>query len=318
MGIGNSNLPVIMAVRQLGAPMTRVLTLGCQTYWPTDDYAETVRRTFSFDRPLSAAPPIGSSGRQFFLHIGAGHVDEMDVSTYEGASLVHDMNLPIPDSLRGQYDLLFDGGTIEHVFDVRQTFANISSLVRPGGVFVSSTVANNILGHGFYQFSPELMFRYFCPDNGWDATIVMLCEHQLRHPTFWLIPDPATLGRRIEIQNSEQLYILTIARRSLHSPAAPITPQQSDYSSQWQQHAGTTHGTHHKGFVPHRLPSRWAGRAERLLAHLSGALLGRFPSKAHRRFPGLHQYGISQLPLHELARLSWPRPAAEPTPSAPA
>ena len=36
-----------------------------------------------------------------------------------------------------------------------------------GSIFVN-TPANNMMGHGFYQFSPELMYRIFAEANGFD------------------------------------------------------------------------------------------------------------------------------------------------------
>ncbi len=45
-----------------------------------------------------------------------------------------------------------------------------------GGHFISVTFANNFLGHGFHQFSPELYFRVFCPANGFEVESLMLCE----------------------------------------------------------------------------------------------------------------------------------------------
>ncbi len=32
------------------------------------------------------------------------------------ANVIHDMNMPLPDALKEQYDLVVDGGTLEHVF----------------------------------------------------------------------------------------------------------------------------------------------------------------------------------------------------------
>jgi len=32
--------------------------------------------------------------------------------------IIHDLNRPIPDTLSGTFDFIYDGGTLEHVFDL--------------------------------------------------------------------------------------------------------------------------------------------------------------------------------------------------------
>jgi len=74
--------------------------------------------------------------RASFHRLGAATVDSLDYSAYEGAALIHDMNLPWPSgSPPRQYDLVHDGGTLEHVFHLPQALSNAMSLVKPGGLF---------------------------------------------------------------------------------------------------------------------------------------------------------------------------------------
>src|SRR5574341_140267 len=58
------------------------------------------------------------SDEAFLRLLGAETVQAMDVSDHEGAQIIHDLNRPIPPSLRGRFDMVLDGGTLEHVFDV--------------------------------------------------------------------------------------------------------------------------------------------------------------------------------------------------------
>ena len=60
----------------------------------------------------------------------------------------------------GQFDVVYDGGTLEHVFNFPVALRNAMELLRPGGrLFTIHTCANNLCGHGFYQFSRELFYR---------------------------------------------------------------------------------------------------------------------------------------------------------------
>lgn len=97
----------------------------------------------------------------FFKLLGAREVQALDYSAYENAEIVHDLNVPVPARLRGCFDLIVDAGTLEHVFDVRQSLTNLALLLRPGGRIVHISPANNYTNHGFYQFSPTLFFDYY-------------------------------------------------------------------------------------------------------------------------------------------------------------
>ena len=90
----------------------------------------------------------------------------IDASAYENATMVHDMNLPVGDELKQKFSVVIDGGTLEHVFNFPTAIRNCMEMLKVGGHFFAHTMANNFMGHGFYQFSPELFYRVFSPENG--------------------------------------------------------------------------------------------------------------------------------------------------------
>src|ERR1700733_2191962 len=96
-----------------------------------------------------------------FALLGAETTSVADISDYEGADIVTDLNNPISNEYVGKFDLVFDAGTIEHVFNVSQAFDNVCKLLRPGGSVILHHPASNSLDHGFYSFSPTLYFDYF-------------------------------------------------------------------------------------------------------------------------------------------------------------
>jgi hypothetical protein len=189
---------------------------------------------------------------------------------------------------------------------VRQALENITNMIKIGGTFVGSTTANNLLGVGFYQFSPELFFRFFSRENGWQTLVVLLCEHQLHPPRFWAVTDPQHLGRRIQIQNSDQLYIMVIARKC-ESVARLVVPQDSAYSARWV-----------KAIVPAPkpvAPQAWLG-------FVSGFLRNQVrrwrhkpsnqPESMTQRAKGLSQQGLCRLTYADLSRgLLWRDNAAD-------
>jgi SAM-dependent methyltransferase len=102
-----------------------------------------------------------------FLHdiIGFESIDSIDNSSYEGASIIHNMNNAIPNDFK-KYDFVLDLGTIEHIFNIPQVCENIINLLNIGGIFLSVTTNNNFSGHGIYQFSPEFYLSAFSRKYG--------------------------------------------------------------------------------------------------------------------------------------------------------
>jgi SAM-dependent methyltransferase len=108
-----------------------------------------------------------SGSCETLLHdiFGFESIDSIDNSRYEGASIIHNMNDPIPNDFK-KYDFVLDLGTIEHIFNVPQVCENIINLLNIGGTFLSVTVNNNFSGHGIYQFSPEFYLSAFSKKYG--------------------------------------------------------------------------------------------------------------------------------------------------------
>ncbi len=109
---------------------------------------------------ISTVPTIDS----FFSLYGDVKVDVIDYAQYEGSEIVHDMSEPVPDTLRNQYDVVIDGGTTEHIFDIASGLFNCARMVKLGGVAYHN-VPLNMLNHGFYNISPTLFFDFY-EDNG--------------------------------------------------------------------------------------------------------------------------------------------------------
>jgi SAM-dependent methyltransferase len=168
--------------------------------------------------------------------LGAAQVSSIDASPYEGASLTHDMNKPIPSELRGAFSAVIDGGCLEHIFDLPRALRNCMEMVRVGGHFLGIAPANNCMGHGFYQFSPELFFRVFSEANGFAVERMVACEID-QDADWYDVRDPAVVGRRIEIINAHRTYLLIRARRLVDRPLLESIPQQSDYAMSWMRSA---------------------------------------------------------------------------------
>lgn len=83
--------------------------------------------------------PDGYSEKFFSALAGKrAHVDSFDFSEYEHATVLHDMNKPILDEHKNKYGVVFDGGTLEHVFNYPVALWNTMNMVSQqlgGGIF---------------------------------------------------------------------------------------------------------------------------------------------------------------------------------------
>lgn len=177
--------------------------------------------------------PSGRAYAEGFLEfLGARSVDSVDYSSFEGASLIHDMNRPISEDLAERFSVVLDGGTLEHVFNFPVSIRNCMQMVRVGGHYLAITPANNFFGHGFYQFSPELYFTVLSEDNGFEVKHMYAFE-ETPHPVWYAVKSPRDVGGRVTLTNSHGVYLLIIARRVAVKPIFERTPQQSDYVGRW-------------------------------------------------------------------------------------
>jgi hypothetical protein len=167
----------------------------------------------------------------FFRAVGIPKMDVLDISDYEEANVIHDLNLKIPASFQ-KYSLVVDIGTLEHVFNIGQGLENIKDLCLPGGYVLMLNPANNWLGHGFYQFSPELLFRNFDDSQGWDVKGMYVIRKNFFRVAWYEVPDPKVRKRRGNLHSAGPTYVGVIARKRIDKVSnAPL--QQSDYVGAW-------------------------------------------------------------------------------------
>jgi hypothetical protein len=232
MGLDDASVKFLCAAKSLGVNFTSTATIGRQQLYLN---AATLRRVFSVLGISQCADDFlreNTYGDQFFSLLGAEHVESLDYSTYEGATLIHDMNLPISAELRERFSVVHDGGSIEHVFNAPQAFKNCMEMVQIGGHFTQVNAANNFMGHGFWQFSPELIFRMFSRENGFRIEVVLL--HEATHGGAWyIVSDPEDVRSRVELCNDRPTYILTVAKRIERTNIFTNIPMQSDYVASW-------------------------------------------------------------------------------------
>lgn len=243
MGLDLNSVKFLLWAKNLGVSFERTLTLGHQGFsCPPAKFKRAVKdfgipgTPAEMDGCFSHVPmgPLYADG--FFRFLGAKETASVDRSDFEDATLLHDLNDRFPENVRGHFDLVVDGGTLEHIFDYPAALRNCLELLRVGGHFVTITPASGQMGHGFYQFSPELFFRVFSAENGFTIRKIILFDGSKTESAFFEVKDPAVTGQRSELATAKPMLLIALAQKIAEVPIFAKPPQQSDYVAIWEQH----------------------------------------------------------------------------------
>lgn len=159
--------------------------------------------------------------------IGWPRLESLDFSDIEGAEYIHDLSEPIGDELRGRFDLIYDGGTTEHVFDIAQSFRNVDAMLMEGGIFVSCVGTDGWFGHGFYQVGPDIPWRYWVASLGYEMLGCWTFSRRGREAPR-VIEDPTNSPRGAEYRYRDPQFIFYVVRKQRRE-AAPGKVIQSHY-----------------------------------------------------------------------------------------
>ena len=177
-----------------------------------------------------------------FRILGFDAIESIDACNHEGASFVHDLNLPLPQGLHNKYDLVYDGGSSEHVFDFPQVLRNYFALCKPGGMIAHAIPANNHMEHGFYMFSPTLLWDYYTA-NQFEIVRSYLIEYRAHRAEaggssrIWEYK-PGSIQNWCYGWSGKNVLLWFVVRKLAHSTCS-VTPQQSFYIRRWQEHDST-------------------------------------------------------------------------------
>jgi len=213
--------------------------VGARRGASSDLLDETLARHLPGTRDTDLADPASLYAEPFFRHLGFDPVDSMDFSDYEGASLVQDLSAPLSPAFEERFDVVYDGGTCEHVFELPTAMRNIDRMLKPGGVLIGHSPANNWVNHGFYQLTPELVFGFWEKAMGYE---VLHCRLQPLQPRLARVQvemtNPNVTGLRPRFTRKlEDLggLILDYAVRKPALRAGDGRAYQTDYMARWEE-----------------------------------------------------------------------------------
>lgn len=185
--------------------------------------------------------PGNEYSETFWQKLGFDQVDSMDVSDFENASIVQDLGGDLHEDLHGRFDVIYDGGTCEHIFDLPTAYRNIHKMLKPGGVLIGHSPCNNWINHGFYQICPEMVFGFWEKKLGYEVIecrvqpILPVYANRSVRPT-----NPNETGKRPRLNRAlpDGGQILDYAvRKPAQEVDASGRVYQTDYEGKWNRAA---------------------------------------------------------------------------------
>lgn len=221
----------------------KVLTLGrqtiCMTYEEVTELFQQegyTHRQQALERAIIAHDQKTRVGKGtdyitddvFFGLLGIKELLTMDVSHYEKADIVHNLNKPVPESLYGQFDFIVDGGTFDHLVDVRTAFENVVRLLKPNGRIFQWNAASNCTGAAYLSFSPDLFYDYYVLNQFADCKVYIAEVDKLAQPSEWSFYEFEGAEKCAHFRSNRIQVVVVLAEKSEFSTWDKI-PVQARY-----------------------------------------------------------------------------------------
>ncbi len=98
---------------------------------------------------------------KFFEMLGFSEVHAIDISDYEGADIILDLNQECSEEFKEKFDVIIDGGTLEHVFNIPNAMRVLCGLLKPNGTIIHGSPLSGYVDHGFYSISPTFYLDFY-------------------------------------------------------------------------------------------------------------------------------------------------------------
>ena len=124
--------------------------------------------------------------------LGDGAVTALGDSKHDGATIVHDLNLPLPADYHGAFDFVLCAHGFGDIFNAPQALMNVSAALKPGGRTLICNPANSE-SDAYQHLSPDWLHDYFAINTYRDCKIYILD-----------LPDDGAMVERVETAGAPQ------------------------------------------------------------------------------------------------------------------
>jgi hypothetical protein len=198
----------------------------------------------SYTRELSFRPIRDTT---FFRMLGFHDTKAIDISDFEGAEIILDLNKEIPDELAGTCDLLVDGSTLDNLFDPVNALHNTLKLLGPEGrvcLSIQGNYSTHFTGIPYLIITPIWIYDFFVANRFADCQVYCTIWTENGQSTYTLNHEHATRrwGRGLvkPVISEFHMQISVFARRDRNSTFDTM-PNQHVYRSEteWQSYEAT-------------------------------------------------------------------------------
>jgi hypothetical protein len=186
MGINKQVLKLLLAENEFKNLHGRILLIGRSTVTITYDDLSALFESFGINTPTNAQKPLTTKHQTPEFHIDdkelfgfiSGEiesVDVLDISDYEGANIICDLNDPISDDFHNRFDFIYDSSVLDNIFNPAQGIVNISRMLKPGGRYLGINVASFFPG-AFVSCHPEWFYSFFAANSYSDVKVFLTSQ----------------------------------------------------------------------------------------------------------------------------------------------
>ena len=145
--------------------------------------------------------------RAFYTLFSDIHYTSIDISAYEGAGIVWDLCQPIPSELEGGFDLIYNGGCLDNIFDPATAIKNMSRMLRPGGRIIHLERASRV-HHAYVAYSMAWFHDYYAINDFADCKVYLtLWDRARESPWDVYCYNPLVVqDGRFEFYGQDRLY----------------------------------------------------------------------------------------------------------------
>ena len=239
----------------------RAAFIGRQTIPLTEQQAIKLIRSEGVEvRNISVKEDIDTlSGRgkkfidevSFFNLFTSLDITFIDVTDYEGASVVHDMCEPLPSNLKGKFDFVWNGSCLDNIFNAASAHQHSCDLLAPNGRIITMEMQNSHY-NSYCAFSQGWFFDYYAI-NGFSETEVYSCI--FKRDRLWNGPykvykpggESSSGATFLAASGKNPVITLAIATKGPNS-TTDLSPIQSQYRPN-----NSLYETAYKKFAPRQL-----------------------------------------------------------------
>jgi SAM-dependent methyltransferase len=99
--------------------------------------------------------------------------NSLDISKYEGANIIGDLNKDLPKKFHKKFDFIFSGGVLDNLFNPTNALINISKLLKDNGRILFWEPSRGLVG-SMLNFTPEYFYSYFSLNKFADYKVYLL------------------------------------------------------------------------------------------------------------------------------------------------